>query len=345
MFFLIVHWCLALSLFIFDRPVPPELFIDRRDVIERFRGFFRLFSRGVPFSIAIISPFKHGKTSLIYKLIDVLEREFPGITYVLLSLKDVRDFPLALILRFLSRTSGIEEDDVLEARFEDAMLEKLRLMATDLRSGGEKYPRDEFTVKQIFRIINRCVEASGMRLVLFIDEFHLLDDAMKKYEIDKPYDFIRGVLEKTMISIIVSGSMVKQMHEAIEPWGGRFIKFYLSSLDMEDTIGVLVDRFSRIGLNIDLGFARKIYSSVGGHPYYLNIVCSELIGLGRVDDEALYHALTELSPILTDRFSTYVELIEQEVGRRGIDVIKRVVIRHEYGEKLTMDEFKYWKNW
>ena len=56
-----------MSPFIYDRPVPLSLFINRRDELNKIRRFLSRINSGGTGLLAIISPFKHGKTSLIYK--------------------------------------------------------------------------------------------------------------------------------------------------------------------------------------------------------------------------------------------------------------------------------------
>ncbi len=134
--------------FVIEGPVPPELFFDRKDVVAFFRNLLELEKYRM--LIAILGPFKFGKTSILFKLRSIA-MGYNKVIPLLLRLNIVSK-PLAFIVNELAASiKGLDARGIL--RYEEPYY--------------------------MFERINMVLEREDKWLLLLIDEFQDLPEAIK----------------------------------------------------------------------------------------------------------------------------------------------------------------------
>ena len=133
--------------FIIEGPVPPKFFFDRKEELWTFKRELELEKYKV--LISIIAPFRFGKTSLLYAYMDIAKK-FERIINIYLPLKTV-DNPLSVIIKSLS--------------------EKLPEIKNISCKEGLYF---------FFKNVNAILEKKDLWVILYIDEFQLLPDRIRK---------------------------------------------------------------------------------------------------------------------------------------------------------------------
>ena len=284
--------------FIIKGPVPPNLFFDRKKEVEFLENLLNTESYGL--LISIIAPFRFGKTSLLKKYMSIMKR-YGSIIPVYLPSK-LRSDPIKII----------------KSRLSDRIPEAANIIIDD---------RNDPAI--FFRKINNLLEKHDLWIILVIDEFQKIPHVLRihgyvtNWSNEDVFDFFRGVTEEYRFGLIVSGSYIGELIDAISVWNGRFIESRLGPFPREDSIIMLKTFFEKSGLEVNDDIVEYIAMSVGDHPYYMQLFGYKLVEIGSVDEEALKAAKEFVMKKTFSLFRRkYKELKKQ--GKEFVDILIRI---------------------
>ena len=306
--------------FIFWNPVPPELFFDRRDIIEFFSKAME--NKRFDVLIAIIAPFKFGKTSILLKLYD-LARKHNEVIPVLLKL-NVVDAPVTAIIDIIGSRLGEDFSELLD-----------------------KARRGIIRLYKLFEEVNKLLEERGKWVILFIDEFQYLPSLIKAEgflveQSDKYiFEFFKGISETFRFGLIVAGSMVGEVLDAVDVWHGRFIIYRPRSFPREDSIVMLDRLFKLSGFEVSRELIEYIAVSMFDHPFYMQLFGYYLVDAGSTDEKTIEKVRLEVQNFLIDYYEK--KIIEaKKVVPNVLDYFTRILggletkdLNHEELEELS----------
>lgn len=284
--------------FIIRGPVPPNLFFDRREEVEFLKRQLEMESYGL--LVSIIAPFRFGKTSLLRKYISILEK-YETVIPVYFPSK-LRDDPLGLI----------------KIKLSEKIPEANNILVDDRNN-----------IAKFFRRVNKLLEKHNLWVILVIDEFQNIPRVFRvhgyvsKWSDEDIFDFFRGVTEEYQFGLIVSGSYIGRLLNAISIWNGRFIEMRLGSFPRGDSIVMLRTLFEKSGLKVDDEIAEYIAMSAGDHPYYMQLFGYKLVDLGKINEETLEIAREFVMNNILGIFRKKYREIKKH-GKKYIDVLTRI---------------------
>ena len=287
--------------FIIRGPVPSELFFDRRREIDYFVR--ALENDRYDLLIAILAPFKFGKSSLLLKYENIAKR-FERVIPLFLRM-NVIERPIRFILR----------------RLEDFIPKKYYSDLNEIYAGvvgGEREPWD------FFEKLNQSLSDVNKWLLLLIDEFHELgkkiirESFLRAENTKEVFEFLKGVTETSRIGLIVGGSLVGAIKESIKVWGGRFLIFHLREFEREESLRMLRTLFKLSEFEITDEKIEYIAHVANDHPYYMQLFGYNLVNLRRSDESAIEYVREILQTFFIDYYdSKIIELtgLESDILR------------------------------
>ncbi len=289
--------------FVIEGPVPPELFFDRVEIIQYFNKCLRLQKYRV--LIAVVAPFKFGKLSILLKLFDIATKS-KYVVPILLRLNIIMD-PIHTILRELSRRLNFDFVEMLE----------------DVREG-------RLGLHDVFSVINEQLEKKNLYVILFIDEFQELADLVKSegfltnYLDRYVFEFFRGIVEAFRFGLVVSGSIIGPLLDALDVWHGRFIIFRPREFPRSNSVEMLLTLFRLSGLEVSRDLAEYIAMATNDHPYHMQLFGHYLVSIGKIDEESIEKARRHIIEVLYNYYESKIMEV-QRLDPRAMDILKRVV--------------------
>ena len=269
-------YCLR-NAFVIEGPVPPELFFDRGEVVTFFRNLLEL--EKYKMLIAILGPFKFGKTSILLKLRSIAS-SYNKVIPLLLRLNIVSKPFTFIVKKLAEKIEGIDVEEVLRCEEPYYMFEKINIM----------------------------LEKEDKWLLLLIDEFQDLPEAIKSegFFINRQdkfiFEFVRGIVEEFRIGLVVSGSVIGPLMDALDVWHGRFIQFKLREFPREDSISMLRKLFDLSGMHADDSVLKYIAVSMNDHPFHMQLFGYYLVDQRNINEDTLEIARRKVQKILIDYY-------------------------------------------
>lgn len=287
------------SPFIFEDAVPREKFFDRKEELDFFVRNLRVKRKML---LCIVAPLKYGKSSLMQRYNEILQR-FADVIPIYINLKKIKD-PIWFIV------------ESLKSYFDLQYIYREALSREDLLP--------------LFDAINKFLVEEKKWLFLLFDEFHLLPSRIRaegfysKFGDEDIFGFFRGFAEGARISYVVCGSVIEPLMDALDVWGGRFQIIYLGPFSEEDAVYMLKKLFAEGGMSISDEQARIIAESAGYHPFYIQYMGHMIYTLGEINDYSIRGAKRSLYEFLSPIFENYFERIVS-LGKDYLETLRRVI--------------------
>ena len=183
---------------------------------------------------------------------------------------------------------------------------------------------------ELFGMVNRTLIDSDRWIILFMDEFQYLPQLVRgegffiNYTDNYIFDFFRGITEAFRFGLVVSGSLVGELLDAIDVWHGRFTIFRPRTFPREDSIHMLQTLFRLSGFEISVDIANYIAMSTHDHPYHMQLFGYFLVDQGKIDMKALEEARKKTIDFLTDYYET--KIIEaRSIDPKAIEILSRAI--------------------
>ena len=294
---------LSRNAFIFWGPVPPELFFDRREIVEFFSR--ALGHRRYDILLAIIAPFKFGKSSILLKLYD-LAKGYSDVIPVLLKLNIV-DAPITAMIEIIGSMLG---EDFTE------LLDKAR--------------RGAIRLYRVFEEVNRLLEEKEKWVILFIDEFQYLPSLVKAegFLAKQPdkyiFEFFKGISESFRFGLVVSGSIVGEILDAIDTWHGRFVIYRPKRFPREDSIAMLNHLFKLSKFKVSRELVEYIAVSMLDHPFHMQLFGYYLVDAGNTDERTIENVRLKVQNFLIDYYEKKITEAKKVVPK-ALDYFSKIL--------------------
>jgi AAA+ ATPase superfamily predicted ATPase/Holliday junction resolvase len=309
-------------------PVVGFEFRDRTAQLARLAHATHKLSLGKPHWVALLGPRKVGKTSLL------LEAARRASTPVLFAIFDAFDHvPVTgevlrlIVLRVIDRVFSADCGQSLEATIDDdgyrALLAgspRFSKLPPDLRQlllGLRQLELTPLTTARMLDVPERLAAGLGLRLVVAIDEFQELAALKVGRPATDVLPMLRSVWQKHRhVSYMVAGSARSLMTDLVasqrSPFFGHFELIEVGEFGAGDAVDLLMD-----SANVSRELAVLAVKTLGGNPFYLQLLGEQLTGLAMPRDEhALKEALSRLLFHRTGRLALYFEAeLARVVGR------------------------------
>ena len=143
------------------------------------------------------------------------------------------------------------------------------------------------------------------------------------------YEFIRGIVEEFRIGLVVSGSVIGPLMDALDVWHGRFIQFKLREFPREDSIDMLRKLFALSGIHVDDSVLEYIAVSMNDYPFHMQLFGYYLVDQRKIDENTIEIARRKVQKILIDYYSRKlleVKGLDPEAVRILAEVLKPISI-------------------
>ncbi|MFA4993340.1 MAG: ATP-binding protein, partial [Candidatus Omnitrophota bacterium] len=297
-----------------------DKFFDRRNYIEILQKRVISLKDGYRQNIAIIGEENVGKTSIVYKFLDKFYD--PRIITVFLEVRagSFQDFAKrfigALLYNFLLNSGlDLREDlDFLVAK-SAAYIPNTALKINAILSELSRRKKIN-SITELFSLPELIHQETGKFTVLFLDEFHNLENIGIK-NLYREWSKLL-ILQKNTLYAITSSMMFKTrviLSKQLSLLFGNFEIINVEPFDMHTSGHYLDHRLP--GLKMDPGLKDFIINFTGGYPLYLELISDALsnrpeghglaentcINLADIFEDLLFNT----SGILNQRFSNYIK--------------------------------------
>ena len=304
-----------------SHPVSGSGFHDRTAELEKLGIFVDSVRAGSPRWLALIGPRKVGKTSLILEL----SRRNPDVDFVV---ADTQEASPPYEETF--RTCALRAVDAALGDELESSLEVLAATRGDLDGalhGSRTFQALRPPIKAAIRALalpkltpdllrvfldlpERLAEALGRRIVVAIDEFQELAVGARGGDVIR---MVRATWQRhRRVGYIVSGSGRTLLEDMItrehSPFFQHFALMYIAPFGAPEAVALLVDE-SRPDRPIPRALAERTVATLGGHPFYLQLVGEALTaGAPPYGDASLKDALQAVLFSETGRLALYLQL-------------------------------------
>jgi len=289
-----------------------DKFFDRKNYIQILEKRVNSLKEGYRQNIAIIGDENVGKTSIISKFLANFYD--PRIIAVYLELRPesleefAKRFIGALLYNFLLNSGlPLKEDlDYLAAksfRYIPQTVERINFIINEL-SRRKKIN----IITELFNLPELINQETGKFTVLFLDEFHNLEDVGVK-NLYRQWSKLL-IVQKNTLYCLASSKMFKTrviLSKQLFLLFGNFEIITIEPFDMHTSSRYLELRLD--GLNLNSQLKDFIINFTGGYPLYLELIADALSKTDLAVDLAgiLEDLLFNTSGILNQRFSNYIK--------------------------------------
>lgn len=258
--------------FIFGKIADKNNFTDRSDEIERL---ITNFNSGV--NTTIISPRRWGKSSLVLKAAEKIEKENDAIKVCFIDVFDSRteeQFYHSFAKEILKVTAGkLEEIGDFAKRFIGKLLPKISFSPDNMQDislvlDWQELERDP---GDILDLGEKIAKEKGIKLIICLDEFQGVADYPKSKAFQKR---LRSRFQKHQnVSYCLYGSKRHMMMEIFTKQSMPFYKFgdlmFLEKISVENWVPFIQHHFEKSKKKIGAAEAEMIANLVECHPYYV----------------------------------------------------------------------------
>jgi AAA+ ATPase superfamily predicted ATPase len=303
---------------------PSREVVDREEEIEKLVSSLADYSKHVNF--ALVGPRRIGKTTILLKVKEQLERKHAIVAYVDLSI--YRFSPLDFAENIMSQITRAYAKDL--GRIEKASttlsnllktLTKLKRLRLTLEPSVDETGRFSIQIRPeveetqdyrgvfllAFDYANEVARKSGRRIVIMIDEFPSIIEFKRYLKLEAIIEVFRSVIEsRENVEYVVSGSRVHYMRAILgkgeSPLFGHFVIMEISSLPEEYAVQLFMQ-----SAKADRKEAEAAWKLVGGHPYYLI-----MLGENRKPSESAEETYERILTSTSGALNLYVNYILKE---------------------------------
>ena len=299
--------------FFFGKTVSGPAFIDRTGEIEQIVSSLK---RGQ--SVILFSPRRYGKTSLIKKVLHDLNRKGMLTFYIdLYRITTLERFASSFSQSVISSLqSGADKIFSLIRSIIPSLKPKLTysepgMPSIELEMSLETLRR-QTTLAEMFNLLENYCTKKKVRGCFVFDEFQEI----------KSFD-AEGLLEREMrsafqhhqfVSYAFLGSKTHMMHEMFKDKNRPFYNFgthiELDVIPASEWIPFIEAHFRKTGIPLNHDFYKQLVDLTQGHPYYTQMLCSEIWELS-IHKKNLKNAdllLSGLHSVLSKENHAFVEI-------------------------------------
>lgn len=240
----------------------PEMFVGRDDIFDYVLENLQAESQDN--IILLHGERRTGKTSILYQMRQKLDQQYVPVYVDLQGMLDPG--PAAFLHDIALRVYDVLEEEGIQ-------LPKPELAAFEGSPGF--YFRDVFLNDVAHRLGQR-------RLVLMIDEFEVLEDRVNSGKLDKDiFEYLRNLMQHSNVSFIFAGTydVTKIAKDYLSVLFNIALPKKIEPLNRLETDKLVQEPvagyFEYDGFALD-----KIWQVTAGHPFFVQLLCRELIRYG-----------------------------------------------------------------
>ena len=303
---------------------PQKEIVDRDEEVGKLVRSLSDPSKHVNY--ALVGPRRIGKTTVLLKVKEKLERNQIIVAYVDLSVYRFSPYDFAQdimsqITRAYAKDLGkIEKASVALSNLLKTLtkLKRLRLTlepSVDETGQFSVQIKPEIEETQDYRSVfllafdyaNEVSRKSGKRIVVMIDEFPSITEFKRYPKLEAIMETFRSILEgRENVEYVVSGSRVHYMRNILgkgeSPLFGHFVMMEIAPLPEEYAIQLYMQ-----SAKAERKEAEAAWKLVGGHPYYLI-----MLGENRKPDESVAETYERILTSSSGALYLYVNYILKE---------------------------------
>lgn len=303
---------------------PTKQIVDREEEITKLVNSLSDPAKHVNY--ALIGPRRIGKTTILLKVKEELEKKGTMVCYIDLSIYRFSPYDFAQnimsqITRAYARNLGkIEKASIILHNLLKTLtkLKKLRLtlepsvdekgqFSVQIRPEVEETEDHRSIFLLAFDYANEVSKRSGKRIIIIIDEFPSLTDFKRYPKLEAINELLRSILEsRENVEYVVSGSRVHFMKDILgkgeSPLFGHFIIMEIEPL----TEKYATELYSKTA-KCSQKEAKTARELVGGHPYYLIMLAEN-----RKPHESLQETYKRILTSTSGALHLYVNYILKE---------------------------------
>jgi len=303
---------------------PQKEIINREDEITKLVGGLSNPSKHINY--ALIGPRRIGKTTILLKVREELERKGIIVVYVDLSVYKFSPYDFAQnvasqITRAYAKDLGkVEKASIILSNLLKTLtkLKKLRLTlepAVDEKGQFSVQIHPELEEAEDYRSVfllafdyaNEVSRKSDRRIVIIIDEFPSLIEFKRYSKLEAINELFRSVLEsRENVEYVVSGSRVHFMKDILgkgeSPLFGHFVIMEIGQLSEKYAVELFMKTAKCSRKEAEIA-----WKLVGGHPYYLIMLAEN-----SKPDESLEETYRRILTSSSGALNLYVNYILKE---------------------------------
>jgi hypothetical protein len=258
--------------FVFGRLAVEADFTNRRQEITLLKSNFRMLVNTI-----IISPRRWGKTSLVNRVSETLEKEEPGLKIChidLFNVRDESDFYLALAKEVLKVTSSKWEEMAQNAsKFLSRLIPRITLSPDQQNeiSFGIGWEELKKNPNDILDLAESIAIEKKINMVICVDEFQNIAEFGEPLAFQKK---LRAHWQRhNHVAYCLFGSKRHMFLDVFTNSSMPFYKFgqiiFLEKISHENWISFIRERFRETGKQIGEKEASMIASLSDNHPFYV----------------------------------------------------------------------------
>lgn len=297
--------------FYYGKEVVGEYFVNRDKEIKEMVSLLK----GKPsFNIAIVGSRRIGKTSLIFKLKEFLIQNFGVIIKCEEELfpKTPENFFKNLVIRFSSEYDKIIKSPTIKLkRLKKLLPKRIGLEYKDITFFLEWKEKDvKPLMDKTFELIKRIDLETGLKVVVFLDEFQELYDFGSEF-----LWALRGYIADSPASFVVTSSQTrfeKMLANEEHPFFNFFTVKKIGPIPQQELRKFISTRAKIYGIKFSNDVLDKLLTYTNGHPYYTQLLAAECYELAKLErkkevkkrlyEEAMEKALEHIPAHLTSQF-------------------------------------------
>jgi len=272
----------------FSDPAVGNNFFGREPVLGLLRKCISSFCQGYRQNLAVISHQYLGKTSLIQHYLQSFHpsREVVPI-YVEVKPQAfdafADQFARKLLYGFLIQRTQPGSQESLAILMERAKHHLPKTISAIERVFNLTQSREiESAFSELLDLTSIFNKESGMKSLVILDEFHLLED----FSIKRAFQIFskKLIVQKDTMYIIVSSSLVHSqdiLSRKLSLLFGNFEKIYLDPFSFETADAFIQHKLGPVFMPEP--FRHFLISTTDGHPFYLDVICRKLRELAERD--------------------------------------------------------------
>ena len=332
-------------------------FFDRRSIMDLLKRRVIDLKEGYRQNLAFLGPKHIGKTSILRRFASDLEDEMIIEIYLDLENRDFHYFVskfIGGILYNFARVKKLDlEDDInllMEAtkRYIPQTVEEIKKIRSSIAKGKltEAY-KDLISLPEIFTL------ESGRFCMIVLDEFHNLEDLSVPNAFQELGKKI--MTQRRCIYIVTSslGAVAKTiLSEKLSLLFGNFEIIQIQPFDLKTSQAFI--EYSLGEVKISSSLRNFLIDFTGGHPFYLNIICQEIIDLCAVHrqyevflpllSQALENTIFNRWGILSRHFELMLDHLGSGKGNKQILYILIALANGKHKIKDIIDDIKLKQN-
>ena len=230
-------------------------------------------------NIVLLAPRRYGKTSLVFRVMDELEKQ--GIVCVYFDLMPVYSLEsfIELYLKALYRKQTAKQNFLTLVSKLSTIRPKVSFDTMGNPEFGIDFSEPKASVSTLSDVLDipEMMAKKGKRIVIVFDEFQEIGK-LHKYGVEA---LIRSRIQmQHSANYLFLGSKTHMMQDMFlkknRPFYNSAMVMHLSALPETDTISFLQDRFAQSDIKISKPLCSNLIERVDNIPYYIQLLAAEI---------------------------------------------------------------------